>query len=88
MSLIYGCMPSMAFIFLATSASGCPSSSLLRILAVKDFWRVATASSTSMAWLHLKHFGGAHPKDFGGAHPKDFDGDIFDQKWKNGSLRD
>merc|ERR1711918_5490 len=28
-SLIYGCIPSMAFIFLATSTSGCPSSSLL-----------------------------------------------------------
>merc|ERR1719240_364394 len=27
-SLICGCMPSMAFIFLATSTSGCPSSSL------------------------------------------------------------
>merc|ERR1712000_583232 len=37
-SLIYGCMPSMAFIFLATSTSGCPSSSLLRILAVRAFW--------------------------------------------------
>merc|ERR1712146_708257 len=34
-SLICGCMPSMAFIFLATSTSGCPSSSLLRILAVR-----------------------------------------------------
>ena len=37
-SLIYGCIPSMAFIFLATSTSGCPSSSLLRILAVRAFW--------------------------------------------------
>merc|ERR1712032_924234 len=34
-SLICGCIPSMAFIFLATSTSGCPSSSLLRILAVR-----------------------------------------------------
>ena len=52
-SLIYGCMPSMAFIFLATSTSGCPSSSLLRILAVRDFWMflmaavLATAASPS-----------------------------------------
>ncbi len=37
-SLIYGCIPSMAFIFLATSTSGYPSSSLLRILAVSAFW--------------------------------------------------
>merc|ERR1719453_2439762 len=34
-SLICGCIPSMAFIFLATSTSGCPTSSLLRILAVR-----------------------------------------------------
>merc|ERR1719352_2152836 len=53
MSLIYGCMPSMAFIFLATSTRGCPSSSLLRILAVRDFWMflmaavLATAASPS-----------------------------------------
>ena len=53
MSLIYGCMPSMAFIFLATSTSGCPSSSLLRILAVRAFWMflmaavLATAASPS-----------------------------------------
>merc|ERR1711998_718880 len=52
-SLICGCMPSMAFIFLATSTSGCPSSSLLRILAVRDFWMflmaavLATAASPS-----------------------------------------
>merc|ERR1711934_865617 len=52
-SLIYGCMPSMAFIFLATSTRGCPSSSLLRILAVRDFWMflmaavLATAASPS-----------------------------------------
>merc|ERR1719272_1215492 len=52
-SLIYGCMPSMAFIFLATLTSGCPSSSLLRILAVRDFWMflmaavLATAASPS-----------------------------------------
>ena len=52
-SLIYGCMPSMAFIFLATSTSGCPSSSLLRILAVRAFWMflmaavLATAASPS-----------------------------------------
>ena len=62
-SLIYGCMPSMAFIFLATSTSGCPSSSLLRILAVRAFWMflmaavLATAASPSplasdeRAWL-------------------------------------
>merc|ERR1712100_130501 len=53
MSLIYGCIPSMAFIFLATSTSGCPSSSLLRILAVRAFWMflmaavLATAASPS-----------------------------------------
>ena len=53
MSLIYGCMPSMAFIFLATSTNGCPSSSLLRILAVSAFWMflmaavLATAASPS-----------------------------------------
>merc|ERR1712132_31737 len=52
-SLIYGCIPSMAFIFLATSTSGCPSSSLLRILAVRAFWIflmaavLATAASPS-----------------------------------------
>ena len=52
-SLIYGCIPSMAFIFLATSTSGCPSSSLLRILAVSAFWMflmaavLATAASAS-----------------------------------------
>merc|ERR1719272_2386737 len=52
-SLICGCMPSMAFIFLATSTSGCPSSSLLRIIAVRDFWMflmaavLATAASPS-----------------------------------------
>ena len=52
-SLIYGCIPSMAFIFLATSTSGCPSSSLLRILAVRAFWMflmaavLATAASAS-----------------------------------------
>merc|ERR1719247_2349850 len=52
-SLIYGCMPSMAFIFLVTSTSGCPSSSLLRILAVRAFWMflmaavLATAASPS-----------------------------------------
>merc|ERR1712226_1132704 len=52
-SLIYGCMPSMAFIFLATSTRGCPSSSLLRILAVRAFWTflmaavLATAASAS-----------------------------------------
>merc|ERR1719263_1197015 len=46
-------MPSMAFIFLATSTSGCPSSSLLRILAVSTFWMflmaavLATAASPS-----------------------------------------
>merc|ERR1719198_829494 len=46
-------MPSMAFIFLATSTSGCPSSSLLRILAVRAFWMflmaavLATAASPS-----------------------------------------
>jgi len=52
-SLIYGCIPSMAFIFLATSTNGCPSSSLLRILAVRAFWMflmaavLATAASAS-----------------------------------------
>merc|ERR1712087_1005661 len=52
-SLIWGCMPSMAFIFLATSTRGCPSSSLLRILAVRAFWMflmaavLATAASES-----------------------------------------
>merc|ERR1712038_1711331 len=46
-------IPSMAFIFLATSTSGCPSSSLLRILAVRAFWMflmaavLATAASPS-----------------------------------------
>merc|ERR1719506_2794604 len=43
-SLIYGCMPSMAFIFLANSTSGCPSSSLLRILAVRAFWMFLMAA--------------------------------------------
>ena len=53
MSLIYGCMPSMAFIFLATSTNGCPSSSLFKILAVSAFWMflmaavLATAASPS-----------------------------------------
>merc|ERR1711982_69432 len=43
----------MAFIFLATSTRGCPSSSLLRILAVRAFWMflmaavLATAASES-----------------------------------------
>merc|ERR1719224_328813 len=43
----------MAFIFLATSTSGCPSSRLLRILAVRAFWMflmaavLATAASAS-----------------------------------------
>merc|ERR1719444_741891 len=52
-SLIYGCIPSMALIFLVTSTSGCPSSSLLRILAVRAFWMflmaavLATAASPS-----------------------------------------
>ena len=52
-SLIYGRIPSMAFIFLATSTNGCPSSSLLRILAVRAFWMflmaavLATAASAS-----------------------------------------
>src|SRR6056300_1667077 len=52
-SLIWGCIPSMAFIFLATSTRGCPSSSLLRILAVRAFWMflmaavLATAASPS-----------------------------------------
>merc|ERR1719240_2106804 len=51
-SLICGCIPSMAFIFL-TSTSGCPSSSLLGILAVRAFWMflmaavLATAASAS-----------------------------------------
>merc|ERR1712185_472261 len=44
MSLICGCMPSMAFIFLATSTRGCPSSSLLRILAVRAFWMFLMAA--------------------------------------------
>ena len=53
MSLIYGCIPSIAFIFLATSTRGCPSSSLFKILAVKAFWIflmaavLATAASAS-----------------------------------------
>ena len=53
MSLIYGCIPSIAFIFLATSTSGCPSYNLLRILAVRAFWMfliaavLATAASPS-----------------------------------------
>merc|ERR1712048_1325492 len=43
----------MAFIFLATSTSGCPSSSLFKILAVRAFWMflmaavLATAASPS-----------------------------------------
>ena len=40
-------LPSMAFIFLATSTSGCPSSSLLRILAVRDFWMVAVMATVA-----------------------------------------
>merc|ERR1719152_1036763 len=53
MSLICGCMPSMAFILRATSTSGWPSSSLLRIRAVRAFWMFliaavfATAASAS-----------------------------------------
>merc|ERR1719171_3237028 len=46
----------MAFIFLATSTSGCPSSSILRILAVRAFWMLVlmylqgwTISSTAAA---------------------------------------
>merc|ERR1719197_2209833 len=35
----------MAFIFLATSTSGCPSSSLLRILAVRAFTAILTNDS-------------------------------------------
>merc|ERR1719263_785332 len=45
-SLICGCIPSMAFIFLATSTRGCPSSSLLRILAVRAFWMVLIAAAS------------------------------------------
>merc|ERR1712222_123580 len=48
------CLHSLdGFIFLATSTSGCPSSSLLRILAVRAFWMflmaavLATAASAS-----------------------------------------
>merc|ERR1712147_527888 len=43
----------MAFIFPATSTSGCPSSSLFKILAVRAFWMflmaavLATAASAS-----------------------------------------
>merc|ERR1719504_265673 len=48
-SLIYGCIPSMAFIFLATSTSGCPSSSLLRILAVRAFWMFLMAAVLATA---------------------------------------
>ena len=48
-SLIYGCIPSMAFIFLATSTSGCPSSSLLRILAVRAFWMFLIAAVLATA---------------------------------------
>ena len=48
-SLIYGCIPSMAFIFLATSTKGCPSSSLLRILAVKAFWMFLMAAVLATA---------------------------------------
>merc|ERR1719443_1631388 len=42
-------MPSMAFIFLATSTSGCPSSSLLRILAVRAFWMFLMAAVLATA---------------------------------------
>merc|ERR1719155_352298 len=52
-SLICGCMPSMAFIFLATSTSGCPSSSLLRILAVRDFWMFLIAAVLATGHHHL-----------------------------------
>ena len=48
-SLIYGCIPSMAFIFLATSTNGCPSSSLLRILAVSAFWMFLMAAVLATA---------------------------------------
>merc|ERR1712199_19840 len=48
-SLIYGCMPSMAFIFLATSTSGCPSSSLFKILAVRAFWMFLIAAVLATA---------------------------------------
>ena len=48
-SLIYGCIPSIAFIFLATSTSGCPSSSLLRILAVRAFWMFLIAAVLATA---------------------------------------
>merc|ERR1712083_47355 len=59
-SLIYGCMPSMAFIFLATSTSGCPSSSLLRILAVRAFWMFLMA-----AVLERRHHHHLWPRIFG-----------------------
>ncbi len=48
-SLIYGCIPSMAFIFLATSTSGCPSSSLFKILAVRAFWMFLMAAVLATA---------------------------------------
>ena len=48
-SLICGCMPSMAFIFLATSTSGCPSSSLFKILAVRAFWMFLMAAVLATA---------------------------------------
>merc|ERR1719335_1255392 len=44
----------MAFIFLATSTSGCPSSSLLRILAVRAL------SSLHIVNLWLHSFDGFH----------------------------
>merc|ERR1719152_439851 len=42
-------MPSMAFIFLATSTSGCPSSSLFKILAVRAFWMLLMAAVLATA---------------------------------------
>merc|ERR1719337_464828 len=48
-SLIWGCMPSMAFILRATSTRGWPSSSLLRILAVRAFWMFLIAAVLATA---------------------------------------
>ena len=43
-SLIYGCMPSMAFIFLATSTNLSPSLNLVNIFVVRGFWMFLMAA--------------------------------------------
>ena len=44
-----GIMQSVAFIFLATSTKGCPSSSLFKILAVRAFYMFLIAAVLATA---------------------------------------